>query len=258
VRAGSTGTGTGSGSGPGKRLLTATVAPHITGVPQPGRTLTCVPGTWNEPPTGFTYGWERNGKTIPGARSAGYRVRIADEANRVACVVTASNAAGSSATASSGRGVLVALSGTLTCRRPTGRLRGARLGTISLGMTRAHARRTLRPFGPRHRLSDDLCLYGGWGIEVSYAHGRVVLASTSNPYYVVRGVRPGTSARTAHRRLKLHRGVRVGHSVWYVITGRRANIVLQVRHGIVQRIGIASHALTGTPAARQRILKTQS
>lgn len=266
------GSGNGSGNGNGHPRLISIVAPTVTGVARPGRVLTCDPGTWESSPTGYAYTWERNGTAIPGAASAAYRIQVADEASRLACVVTATGAAGSSTATSTD--MVVALPGTLSCPQPTGRLRHARLGAIGLGMTRAAARRRLRPFGARHRQTDDLCLYGGWGIEVSYgsrgllgslsgrerAHlrGRVVLATTSNPFYADRGVRPGASERMARRRLRLHRGLRVDHSVWYLIPGRKVSVVLQVRHGIVQRIGIVNRQLSRTRAAQRRILKLQS
>lgn len=257
--------GNGNGNGNGHPRLAS--PPSVTGVARPGRVLSCQPGSWDDAPAAYGYQWERNGKALPGATSATYRVQIADEGSRLACIVTASNAAGASSATSTG--VIVALPGMLNCPRPTGRLQGARLGAISLGMMRAAARRRLHPFGARHPQTEDLCLYGGWGIEVTYGsralghaaahlHGRIVLATTSNPYYAVRGVRPGTSEQLARRRLRLHRGLRVDHSVWYVIPDRRVNVVVQVRHGVVQRIGIVNRLLSRTTAAQRRILKLQS
>lgn len=74
-----------------------TSAPQVDGPPIPGARLTCVPGTWTGA-NAFTYEWLRDG----GQRAAGvtYRPTTADIGHLLSCVVTASNADGSTQAAS--------------------------------------------------------------------------------------------------------------------------------------------------------------
>ena len=96
------------------------------GDPEPGHALTCSTGTWSNSPTGFAYQWDRAGKAIAGATASRYTVQIGDEAQNLACTVTASNAQGAGVPATSAA-VLVALPGTRRAvPSPPGRLRGAR------------------------------------------------------------------------------------------------------------------------------------
>jgi glucose/arabinose dehydrogenase len=69
-----------------------TAPPQIAGPPIPGARLTCVPGTWTGA-SSFAYQWLRDGAD----RAAGvtYRPSVADVGHTLSCVVTASNADGS-------------------------------------------------------------------------------------------------------------------------------------------------------------------
>jgi hypothetical protein len=94
------------------------------------------------------------------------------------------------------------------CPAPQGRLSGTRLGPVTLGMTRARIRRTLRGRADRgQRDMDFFCLAGGGGIRVGYpsrkllsklprglrrrVRGRAVLLLTANRHYALSVVRPG-------------------------------------------------------------------
>ena len=246
-----------------------TAAPAVTGTPTPGSKLSCLNGTWLGSPTGFTYQWYRNGSSIAGATGATYTVQIADEASSLKCVVTASNTAGAGTPVSSAARV-VALAGTLTCAKPTGKLSGVSLGRISLGTTRTKARRALT-----RRLStageiDYFCLYGGWGIHAGYpsskllrslpakkrggVKGKVVLALTVNPFYALDGARPGMALSAVAKRLHVGKVFRIGLNRWYIAPGASSEGVLRVRGGIIQEVGIANKALTKGRAAQQRFL----
>lgn len=78
-----------------------TVAPAVTGTTQTGSALSTTNGTWSNTPTGFSYQWQRdvaeNGvfSNIGSATSSSYTLVSADLGNDVRCVVTATNAGGS-------------------------------------------------------------------------------------------------------------------------------------------------------------------
>jgi uncharacterized repeat protein (TIGR01451 family) len=152
------------------------------------------------------------------------------------------------------------------CPRPTGRLRGQWLGPLAIGMTRARARQTLPRFNITTNKFDNFCQFGGWGIRTGYpsgqllrsiskagraaVRGRVVLVLTANPYYVLRGVRPGANQFAATKALLFGRPMHVGLNYWYLAPSGSATAVLKVRNGTVQEIGIADGKLTQSHKAR--------
>ena len=160
--------------------------------------------------------------------------------------------------------------GTLRCPKPTGRLEGLTLGPLSLGWTRARARRTLRRFDVASNNMDNFCLFAGWGIRVGYPSaklssrlsprkrasiaGRIVLALTANPYYALEGARPGIRLAAVARRLGVRRPFHIGSNDWYVIAGQTSDGVLKVRGGIIQEVGIASKQPSQGRAAQRRLL----
>jgi hypothetical protein len=147
------------------------------------------------------------------------------------------------------------------CPRATGRLHGRRLGRVRLGMTRAQARRAYRRSSDRGRRYEDFFCLTPIGVRVGYASpkllrtlaprqrrrwaGRVVWASTSNPYYALQGIRPGAQLARAARRLHTGKGFHIGANWWYFAPyAKGARALLKVRRGTVQEIGVASAALT--------------
>ena len=62
-----------------------------------GATASCTMGNWQGEPTSYSYQWHRDGVAIDGATSATYAVQPDDSGHSVACVVTATNAMGSTA-----------------------------------------------------------------------------------------------------------------------------------------------------------------
>jgi hypothetical protein len=243
--------------------------PTISGTPLPGDTLTCSRGTWAGGPIAFAYGWYRNGAAIAGASSATYAVQIGDEAATLTCSVRASNAAGASAPRLSA-GVVVAMKGTLTCPKPSGRLSGAKLGPLSLGISLTAAHKKLTRF---HKIGygfDDFCLYAGWGIRAAAPSGRllreiprakrakltgkIVLALTANPFYAFNATRPGALVAAVSHRLHLGKPFHIGLNTWYLAPGKAANEVFKVRKGVIQEIGIANRSLTASRSAQSRFL----
>lgn len=79
-----------------------TVAPAVTGTTVVGNTLSATTGTWSNGPTGYTYQWywADTNAAISGATASTYVLVSGDVGHTLKCVVTATNAAGST-TASS-------------------------------------------------------------------------------------------------------------------------------------------------------------
>jgi hypothetical protein len=158
------------------------------------------------------------------------------------------------------------------CRRASGRLAGRWLGPVRLGMTRARARRVFSHHSTRGRRNMDFFCLTPIGIRVAYAspallrrlvpsarrriRGRVVLALTANPYFALRGVRPGARLVDAARRLRVGRGFRIGLNTWYLAPGGASRGVLKVRHGVIEEVGIADTALSASRAAGRRLLSS--
>lgn len=67
-----------------------------------GRIATCATGSWTNAPTSYAYAWSRDGAAVSGATAATYAVGDADGGHALTCAVTAANAAGTSAPATSG------------------------------------------------------------------------------------------------------------------------------------------------------------
>ncbi|MBJ7470557.1 MAG: hypothetical protein JHD16_04615, partial [Solirubrobacteraceae bacterium] len=80
-----------------------TALPMIIGDVTVGDTVSCVPGTWLGEPTAYGYAWLRAGAPIAGATGATYLVAKDDTASLLSCRVTATNADGAVAAASTGR-----------------------------------------------------------------------------------------------------------------------------------------------------------
>ncbi len=155
-----------------------------------------------------------------------------------------------------------------SCARPSGRLAGRRLGPVSLGMTRAHARRLFRRSSTRGRPYMDFFCLASSGIRVGYpspallgpfsraerrrVRGRVVLALTASRHYALRGVRPGTRLAAAARRLRVGSGFQLGRNRWYLASNGPSRAVLKVRRGTIQEVGIADTTLTRGRAAQRR------
>lgn len=77
-------------------------SPSVTGTARVGETVTCATGLWSNGVDEYTYSWLREGTAIDGATGATYALTAADGDRRVACEVTARNAAGASTPARSG------------------------------------------------------------------------------------------------------------------------------------------------------------
>ena len=73
----------------------ATTPPQVSGIPEPGKTLTCMPGTWTgEGAFTYSYEWLRNG-CRPAMRRTSYTIVPSDAESQIACLVTVSGTYGS-------------------------------------------------------------------------------------------------------------------------------------------------------------------
>jgi hypothetical protein len=81
-----------------------TAPPSLRGTPVVGRVLTCAQGTWSgTAPIVFVYGWLRHGHVVPRAAGRTRRLVASDRGQRIACRVSAGNAAGSARATSRAR-----------------------------------------------------------------------------------------------------------------------------------------------------------
>ena len=71
--------------------------PHVSGGTSVGSTLTCTKGNWTAAPTSYAYQWKRDGLVNIGTNADTYKIVVSDGGASLTCVVTATNAAGSSA-----------------------------------------------------------------------------------------------------------------------------------------------------------------
>jgi hypothetical protein len=160
------------------------------------------------------------------------------------------------------------------CPAATGRVSGNTLGLVKLGMTRARARRAYTHSSDRGKRYEDFFCLTPIGVRVGYGSptllktlragerkrfkGRVVWASTSNPFYAIRGLRPGATLAVARKHLKLTGPFHVGLNFWYLGTHGRSTAVLKVRRRIVEEIGIADKSLTKSHKAQRKFLRSFS
>jgi hypothetical protein len=80
---------------------------------------------------------------------------------------------------------------------------------------------------------------------------------SANRRYAAGGVRPGTPAVVARRRLGLRgRPFNVGTNTWYLFRRGPAELVLKVRHGVVVEVGVADGRLNRGRRAQLRYLRS--
>ena len=70
--------------------------PYVGGAAEVGGTLNCTMGNWTGEPSGYSYAWQANGAAV-GTDAPNYTVAATDAGKSIVCVVTATNANGSTA-----------------------------------------------------------------------------------------------------------------------------------------------------------------
>jgi predicted RecA/RadA family phage recombinase len=81
--------------------------------------------------------------------------------------------------------------------------------------------------------------------------GRAIWITTANRHYAVDHVTVGTRMAVATHTLPGGSTVKVAKSTWYVVRKSRSTLLLKIHHGLVQELGIASNATTGTAHMRR-------
>ena len=69
--------------------------PYVSGATVRGSVLNCTQGNWVGTPSSYAYAWKRNGAVAVGTNANTYTTIIADVGAAIGCVVTATNATGS-------------------------------------------------------------------------------------------------------------------------------------------------------------------
>jgi hypothetical protein len=243
-------------------------APKLTGVAKPGHTLACSNGSWENGVQSFGYQWIRNGVPLFGNTRNRRTVVTLDEGSTLSCTVTANNPGGSNTAGS--KKVKVPIPFIKGCPGATGSLTATRLGLIRLDMTQSQARTAYVHHTDRgHQYLDFFCLTP-IGVRVGYASpkllrtlprserrklaNRVVWASTSNPFYSLDGVRAGESIATASALLHTEPPFHIGLNFWYLARTSKLTLVLKVRGGAVQEVGIAANNLTNGRTAQNDLM----
>ncbi|HML50389.1 MAG TPA: peptidoglycan-binding protein [Propionicimonas sp.] len=76
-----------------KGTISKPPTPKISGTVKIGRTVTAVVGTWSPKPANLRYQWYRDGKAIPNATAASYKIRTSDAGRVLKVRVTSSDKA---------------------------------------------------------------------------------------------------------------------------------------------------------------------
>src|SRR4029077_9902266 len=71
--------------------------PFVSGLTPVGSVLTCTQGNWAGTPSSYAYAWKRDGTTSVGTNANTYTTVAGDQTKLVTCIVTATNATGSTA-----------------------------------------------------------------------------------------------------------------------------------------------------------------
>ena len=156
------------------------------------------------------------------------------------------------------------------CMARGGAAGAASLGKARLGGTRTGARRILTGRRVTGRAGvDRYCVAKGGSLTLYYATRRsdantrrrlahrTLLALATSRRFSVRGIKAGTRLSTLTRRVGNGTTLRIGRNRYYVAPGRRATLVFQLgANGKVKAVGLATRALTQTPAATSALLAT--
>jgi hypothetical protein len=70
--------------------------PYVAGAGTVGATLSCTMGTWEGEPTSYAYAWQSDGEDLGNAGNS-YEIAASDAGHSLTCIVTATNAGGSTA-----------------------------------------------------------------------------------------------------------------------------------------------------------------
>ena len=225
----------------------------------------------------------QDGASGPGLKSSGGCVGTVAESSPIDTATSGTHSFSVAATSQDVQSTTVSSHYTVTgvtapvvqrCPAATGRMSGGTLGLVSLGMTRAQARKAYAHSSDRDTRYEDFFCLSPTGIRVGYASpkllatlsprqqrqfkGLVVWASTSSRYYTLNGIQPGASVKVARRHLKLGASFHIGLNYWYLVPEGNTTAIFKVRGGIVEEVGIASERITTTRATQRTFLTSFS
>jgi hypothetical protein len=241
----------------------STAKPAISGTANAGATLSCSTGSWRGSPTTFFYQWSRDGTPIAGATKSTYTVQSTDEGTTLTCGVDARNVGGYSPVQTSA-GVVVPVPHVARCPAASGKVKGSTLGLVHLGMTRHQAAKAFTHSSSRGQKYEQFFCLTPIGVRVGYGspklpkryRGKVIWISTSSAHYAVAGVGPGATVTAARAKLKLGKVFVIGLNDWYLAPDGSVTAIFKARGGIMEEIGIAEKALTGTRKAQRTFLSS--
>jgi hypothetical protein len=136
------------------------------------------------------------------------------------------------------------------CRVPGGRV-GRGIGGVRLGMRRARARRALGLPATESRRWMTWCFDGGGRLLAGFGSRGADVVLTDSPPFDTHGIRTGTRARTARRRLRGAR--RIGRARGVLVLARRERgrrLLVGLRHGRVAYLAVARPRVSGRRALR--------
>jgi hypothetical protein len=141
-------------------------------------------------------------------------------------------------------------------------------------MTSAQARAAYGRSSLRSSKNVDVFCLTPAGVRVGYAttkllaglsagqrralRGRAVWITTANPYFTVGGIHAGTRLARGSRALRHALLVKIPGGQWYLLPGRAATVVVAVRRGVVQEVGIVANMLTNSKRSDRRVAATLS
>jgi metallophosphoesterase (TIGR03767 family) len=158
------------------------------------------------------------------------------------------------------------------CANVRGKIKGKRVHRVRLSMKRRKVRRQYsRSSRKTRRQFDYFCLSDGKAVRVGYpgkkfrkrlrprqrrrVRGRASEILTSSRHLSVKRIRPGSSVRRMHRRLRGERRFRIGKNTYYIASARRARLVFRTRKGRVRAVGLADKRLTRGRKRARRFLR---
>jgi hypothetical protein len=127
------------------------------------------------------------------------------------------------------------------CTGVTRSISGRTVDRAVLGRTRGSVRRAFTKYALKGRFAslDRYCTVGGGYLRVGYVRNRAALALSSSRSNRLKGLKPGSKAKTVARKLRGERRYALGRSTVYLTRASKARLVVVVTRGRVTQLGLA-------------------